>query len=258
MNKWAKATVRLVTKSNYLDRLQEIYPHEDVDRDVDEGTINAIKKAFKARNNSALLNKLLDLEKFPYKDSYVGFLRRDRKAISRNPQTVQRICEKLYEMGIEGVIAGATSPKEANTRRGNQFSDWTRKKFGWLNIEDFRASKSGIYMLDATELEARNFCNTEMGVGISKRPDMVAKSGKKYVIGEAKFLSSTGGNQGRAFEDGMKLATNASGNAFKVFILDGIHWIEKGSEQYRDIEYGTAAVFSALLLENYLNNIPQR
>ncbi|HBE73554.1 MAG TPA: hypothetical protein DDW31_05645 [candidate division Zixibacteria bacterium] len=255
MNKWGQKTLSLVTKEDYLDRLQAIYPHEDVERDVDNETIESIRKAFKTKNNVALLNKLLDLEKFPYKDSYVGFLRKDRAAIKRNPRTVGRICGRLYDMGIEGVINGATSPKEANTRRGNQFQAWTRNAFKWLNKEAFRSSKKGIFMLDTTELEARNFCNTVMGVGISKRPDMVAKCDNNYVIGEAKFLSSTGGNQGRAFDDGIKLANNTSGNAYKVFILDGIHWIETGSDQFHRIEYGNSAVFSALLLAKYLKSI---
>ena len=255
MNKWAKQTLNLIQKQNYLDRLQEIYPHEDKERIVDDKIIKAIRKAFRARDNVVLLNKLLDLEKFPYKDSYVGFLRKDRKAIKRNPHTVERICNKLYEMGIDGVISGATSPKEANTRRSSQFTLWTKNTFKWLKIDDFRVSKIGIFMLDSSELEARNFCNTVMGVGISKRPDMVAKCGRKYVIGEAKFLSSTGGNQGRAFDDGMKLVTNASGTAYKVFILDGIHWIEQGSDQFKRIEYGTSAVFSALFLTKFLRSI---
>jgi hypothetical protein len=197
------------------------------------------------------------LEKFPYKDSYIAFLRKDRTAIERNPQTVRRICNRLYDMGIENVIAGLTKPKEANTRRGNQFRDWTKRQFTRVSIDQFRVSTSGVILLDANEHEARDFCNTEMGVGITKRPDIVAKSGRKYVIGEAKFLSSTGGNQGRAFDDGMALATNNSGSAFKIFILDGIYWIEHGSEQHRRIEYGTAAVFSVLLLKEFLNNVPQ-
>lgn len=257
MNVWATKTVDLITQEDYLDRLQQIYPHEDLERDVDDGAIDSIRESFEEQNNVALLNKLLDLEKFPYKDSYVGFLRKDRDAIERNPITVGRICARLYTMGIDGLISGVTSPKEANTRRGNQFTDWTRSKFSWVNVDRFRRSTSGIVMLDATELAARNFCNTEMGVGISKRPDMVAKSGRKYVIGEAKFLSSTGGNQGRAFDDGMQLATNATGSAFKVFLLDGVHWIERGSEQFHRIEYGTSAVFSALLLQDFLDAVPQ-
>lgn len=46
-------------------------------------------------------------------------------------------------------------------------------------------------------------------------------------------------------------------DAYKVFILDGIHWIERGSEQHRRIKYGSAAIFSVLLLHDYLKSIPQ-
>ncbi|MDP3181820.1 MAG: hypothetical protein Q8M54_03260 [Desulfobaccales bacterium] len=257
MNEWSERTLRLVREHNYLDRLQEIYPHEEGERDVNQALIDAIRESFDARNDNALLNKLLDLEKFPYKDSYVAFLRKDRGAIERNPQTVRRICSRLYEMGLEGIISGITQSKEANTRRGQQFPMWAKDRFRWVDVGSFRRSIKGVVMLDATEKEAMRFCNNEMGVGIAKRPDMVAKSGNKYVIGEAKFLSSTGGNQDRAFEDGITLATNTQGYAFKVFILDGVHWIYTGSGQFKRIEHGTAAIFSALLLEEYFPQVPQ-
>lgn len=255
MNNWGRRTLDLVTNQNYLDELQRVYPHEDAERDVSEETIAEIRRLFSARDNAGLLNALLDLEKFPYKDSYVGFLRRDRAAITRNPETVRRISDRLYSMGIEGVINGATAPKEANQRRGNQFGDWMRATFESVGTDEFRRSTTGIKILNATELEARNFCNTVMGIGISKRPDIVAKAGRHYVVGEAKFLSSTGGNQGRAFDDGMHLATNSTGTAHKVFVLDGIHWIERGSDQYRRIDHSTAAVFSVLLLQEFLNDL---
>ena len=257
MNEWSRRTLHLVETQDYLDKLQEIYPNEEGKRDVEQSVIKSIRQSFEKRDEMTLLSILLDLEKFPYKESYTAFLRKDRTAIQRNPKTVQRILDHLYEMGIERVIGGVTEPKEANTRRGNQFTDWAKGQFTRVSIDQFRSSTSGVMILDASEHEARNFCNTEMGVGITKRPDMVAKSGRKYVIGEAKFLSSTGGNQGRAFDDGMGLATNNSGSAFKIFILDGIHWIEHGSEQHRRIDYGTAAIFSVLLLQEFLNNVPQ-
>jgi len=255
MNEWAIRTLDLVNNQDYLDRLQEVYPHEEGERDVDPDVLDAIKTSFEDGDDETLLDQLLDLEKFPYKDSYIAFLRTDRSAIHRNPETVQRITARLYDMGIEGLIAGITQPKEANTRRGNQFRNWAKDNFDWVSRLEFQASRSGIVMLDASEQEARNFCNTVMGVGISKRPDIVAKAGRNYVVGEAKFLSSTGGNQGRAFDDGMNLATNSSGNAYKIFVLDGIHWIQTGSDQYHRIEYGTAAVFSALLLQDFLDAI---
>lgn len=257
MNEWSRRTLHLVNNQDYLDRLQQVYPHEEGERYIDQNILNSIRQSFEERDDMALLDKLLNLDKFPYKDSYVAFLRTDRSAIERNPQTVQRISDRLYAMGIDNVIEGVTQPKEANTRRGNQFRNWARSHLSWVGIRQFQLSQEGVIMLDSTELEARNFCNTVMGVGISKRPDIVAKSGRRYVIGEAKFLSSTGGNQGRAFDDGMLLATNSSGNAFKVFVLDGIHWIHVGSEQHHRIEYGTAAIFSVLLLQEFLDNVPQ-
>lgn len=257
MNEWSRRTLDMVNNQDCLDRLQQVYPHEEGERDVAPSILASISQSFEDGDDTELLDKLLNLDKFPYKDSYVAFLRTDRGAIVRNPQTVRRICDRLYAMGIDNLIEGVTQPKEANTRRGNQFRYWARGHFNWVDINQFRTSQNGIVMLDATELEARNFCNTVMGVGISKRPDIVAKSGRRYVIGEAKFLSSTGGNQGRAFDDGMLLATNSSGNAFKIFVLDGIHWIQRGSDQYHKIEYGTAAVLSVLLLEEFLENVPQ-
>lgn len=256
MNPWSKKTLNLVNRGDYLDRLMEVYPNESAQREaMQPEALAELRTAFDAKDDQRLLNTLLDLEKFPYKDSYVGFLRRKRDAIARNPKTVNRICRLLYGMGVDSVIDGISMPKEANTRRGSQFRDWAKSTFRWVSAEEFKSSTSGIVLLDANETEARDICNRLMGVGISKRPDLVAKVKRRYVVGEAKFLSSTGGNQGRAFDDGMLLASNTTGTAFKVFILDGVHWIETGSEQYKRIEHGSIPVFSVLLLSDYLRSL---
>ena len=194
----------------------------------------------------------MSVEKFPYKDSYVGFLRKDRDAIQRNPRTVDRIWNRLEDMNEEGIISGVKMPKEANMRRGNQFSSWVKNNFELLDVDEFKRSTGKVVILGATESVAMDFCNKELRAGISKRPDIVAKANNTYVIGEAKFLSSTGGNQGRAFEDGITTASNSNGNAVKIFILDGIHWIETGSEQYLRIKNSTANIFTVLLLKKFL------
>ena len=255
MNNWSQKTIDLVNSKNYLDQLQKIYSHEEGERNVAGNLVNSITESFQKKDCEGLIGKLLDLEKFPYKDSYVGFLRKDRTAIARNPDTVKRICDRLYSMGIDDVISGIKQSKEANTRRGNQFGNWLRTKYNSVGIDEFIKSKSGIVLLEASELEAKDFCNKHLHVGITKRPDIVAKSDKKFIIGEAKFLSSTGGNQGRAFDDGIKLATNSDGSAYKIFILDGVLWIERGSDQYKRIEYSTALIFSVLLLDNFLKEV---
>lgn len=91
MNQWAERTLELINNENYLDRLQEIYAHEEGERNITQTTVEAIKQSFANGDATALLEQLLDLERFLYKDSYVAFLRKDRTAMERNPATLQRI-----------------------------------------------------------------------------------------------------------------------------------------------------------------------
>ena len=74
-------------------------------------------------------------------------------------------------------------------------------------------------------------------------------------VGEAIFLSSLGGNQGRGFDDAIKLAANPSGRAYKAALIDGVVWIEGGSQEYKKIEHTNFYILSALLLEEFLRKI---
>lgn len=255
MNPWSRKTVHLAKKQDYLDRLYAVYPREAEKRMLDPKNLEAIEVSYRKRDRIELLTRLLDLEKFPFKDSYISFLRSDRTAIKRNPKTVKRITDALFQMGFENVKKGILEPKEANTRRGQQFRNWVKQNFRYLGLEDFKKSTVGIVFLDDSEKNILDFCNTELGLGISKRPDFVAKSKGKYVVGEAKFLSSLGGNQGRGFDDAIKLASQASGSAYKVAVIDGVLWIQSGSQEYRKVEYTNVCAFSALLLKDYLSKL---
>lgn len=254
MDAWARKTARLAQTGNYLDRLQEIYPVVPKARVVPERAIQEIEGAFKKRDRVSLLKVLLRLERFPYDESYAKYLRADPNAITRNPRTVERICGILFEMGLEKVITGVTAPKEANTRRGTEFKRWAKENFKFVAPRAFKDSKSGVVFLNAPDTELRNFANSVLGAGLSKRPDFVAKARRKFVIGEAKFLSNAGGNQGRAFTDAMEVAAHPTGTAVKVAVLDGIVWIE-GSSFYRRIEASSVHIFSALLLRDFLHSL---
>jgi putative type II site-specific deoxyribonuclease len=65
-----------------------------------------------------LLELLLEQEVFPIKDSYVAYLRRDRSAIERNPNTVTRIENTIVNMGLVNVLREITRPIEANRQMG--------------------------------------------------------------------------------------------------------------------------------------------
>lgn len=255
MNVWAKKTVKLAQEGDYLDRLHEIYPVEPKPRTIANVKILEIQEAYKRKDKLTLINRLLDLEKFPYKDSYVAFLRRDRTSIQRNPETVNRIFSVLTSMGLPGIIQGITAPKEANTRRGNSFSRWLRNNFSFMDLGDFKKSRKGVVLLSASEKELMHHCNNELEAGLQKRPDVLAKVDEKYVVGEAKFLSDLGGNQGRGFDDAIKVASNPARKAVKISLLDGIVWVESKCGLFQSIKNSSLNVFSALLLRNFLQSL---
>lgn len=255
MNIWSQKTIDFAKTQDYLDQLQLIYPNEEGERDISQSSLDIITRLFNDRDEIGLIHELLALEKFPYKDSYVGFLRKDRTAIARNPVTVKRIVDRLYKMGLEKVLAGITAPKESNQMRGNQFRNWTFSNFESAELEEFERSKKGILILNTSEQKSRDFCALRLGIAFTKRPDLVAKVNDKYVVGEAKFSSESGGNQNAAFKDGIDLAMNSSGRAFKIFVLDGVIWLSKNNAQFNSIVHTNAPVFSAVFLRGFLEGV---
>jgi len=130
----------------------------------------------------------------------------------------------------------------------------TLPNFSFAEVERFKSSRAGILFLDAPEEILRNYANAELGAGLSKRPDFVAKVGRRYVIGEAKFLSDEGGNQRAGFRDAMSVAGQLSGKAAKVAVLDGVVWL-KHTSYYKQLEQSSVYVFSALLLKDFLHSL---
>ena len=78
------------------------------------------------------------------------FLRRDRKAISRNPKTVNRIAGNLYQIGIEKILEKCTAPKETNRQMGSLFKNWIDKNVIGVPIlkspDEFFNSKEDLYI----------------------------------------------------------------------------------------------------------------
>ena len=43
MNEWATRTLDLVNNQDYLDRLQQVYPHEEGEREVNPEVLDSIR-----------------------------------------------------------------------------------------------------------------------------------------------------------------------------------------------------------------------
>lgn len=227
-------------------------------RAVSTEAVAEITAAFHSGDRERLLNTLLDQDRFPFDDSYVGFLREDRAAIRRNPETVARLCRTLRTMGLKKILKGVRAPIVANRRRGQQFKEWAKSQFRYAALKMFERSDRGIVFLQGSDQYLRDYANAKFHAGLRKQPDFVAKVGWTYVVGEAKFLSAEGGEQRGGFQDAVTVAAHPAGGAVKVSVLDGIVWLQSRSGFYQFIKNSSLPVFSALLLKDVLQSLESR
>ncbi|GIV29900.1 MAG: hypothetical protein KatS3mg028_0966 [Bacteroidia bacterium] len=127
MNYWMKLSIEYANQRSYLDDLFRVYPTipEGI-REIDINLWSNVEKAFKKRDNITLISELLKLDLFPIKDSYIAYLRRDKSSIERNPKTINRLCGRIYEMGLNKLFEKCSEPKETNRQIGPLFRQWLK------------------------------------------------------------------------------------------------------------------------------------
>lgn len=259
MNIWTKRSIELARKPGYLDNLSRIYvmninPTRPLTAEIER----KIREAFHARRNKELIHLLIQNEVFPVKDSYVGFLRLNPAAIDQNPITVDRISERLYSLGIEALLKEATRPKETNRQLGHSFKKWLPQlDYPVLDPEDFIRTR-GIAILAGGDAQLAQYARGELGCELSKGIDFVLRKGKKHIIGEAKFLTTPGGEQDRGFDDASNFIKGKSQpNVKRIAVLDGYIWVERKGGLHNKIVANDFDIFSALLLPEYIKKFGQ-
>ena len=256
MNYWTQLSIDFANQRNYLDELFSVYPTipEGI-RDIDGELWEQVEESFEERDNDALLRTLLKMDLFPIKDSYVAYLKRDETAMERNPNTVDRLCGRIYAMGLDKIYEKCSEPKETNRQIGPFFRRWLRK--GVLGVplvplEDFLSSE-GNAILDAGDAQMMQFANEHLNYTHNKGLDFVARFNDQYIIGEAKFLTDFGGHQNAQFNDAIGLV-QTDVDAVTVAILDGVLYIKGRSKMYRAITQDLAQynLMSSLVLREFL------
>ncbi|MDR2622908.1 MAG: restriction endonuclease [Dysgonamonadaceae bacterium] len=257
MNYWTQLSIEYANQRSYLDDLFAVYPTiPDGIREINEEIWSNVEKAFKKKNNDLLIRELLKLDLFPIKDSYIAYLKRDKSAIDRNPRTINRICGRLYEMGIDKIYEQCNEPKETNRQIGPMFKEWLRKKslgIQPVDLETFLADKNDA-ILDGSDQLMMDFAREELNYKHNKGLDFVARFNGKYVIGEAKFLTDFGGHQNAQFADAISTIETPNVKAEKMAVLDGVLYIKGNHKMYKSITetYKSYTIVSALVLRNYL------
>lgn len=258
MNKYLQYSIDYAAQRSYLDDLFKVYPMMPNGlRDVNGEVWRNVESAFDHKDNLKLVESMLKMELFPIKDSYVSYLRHDADALRRNPQTVDRIAGRIYEMGLPEVYKCATAPKETNRQMGACFKDWVMKGvlgLRCLNIGEFLRDRHVNAVLNASDAQMMTFAQEHLNYRREKGLDFVARMNGKYVIGEAKFLTDFGGHQNAQFADAMATLTAPNVNAVQVAILDGVLFIPGGNKLYRTIthEHADKNIMSALVLREFL------
>lgn len=258
-NHWTSLSIDYANQRSYLDDLYRVYPIiPNGIREVDERLMSRIETYYNNRDNKDLIRALLQLDLFPIKDSYVPYLRRDPAAIDRNPQTVNRICGRLYELGFQQVYENCTEPKETNRQIGPMFRTWLNS--GALGIqpvdENTFVHSTGDAILDGTDANLKDFANKFFNYQRQKGLDFVGRFNGKYVIGEAKFISDQGGHQNAQFNDAMDtLLSDVQDEVLKIAIIDGVPYISNRGKLHQTLLSSDKPIMSALVLREYLYSI---
>lgn len=257
MNYWTELSIAYANQRSYLDDLFQVYPTipEGI-RDIDKIRWASIEKAFKKKDNDVLIKELLKLELFPIKDSYIAYLKRDASAIERNPKTINRICGRLYEMGLDKIFERCSEPKETNRQIGPLFRRWANSKALGIQpvlLDEFMSSKKDA-ILNGSDKQLMDFAANELKYKHNKGLDFIARFNEQYVIGEAKFLTDFGGHQNAQFNDAISTIQSKGVKAVKIAILDGVLYIKGNNKMYKDIttKYKDLNIMSSLVLREFL------
>ena len=258
MNYWTKLSIEYANQRSYLDDLFLVYPTiPDWIREVNQKARDDVTIAFNNKDNVKLIESALNLELFPIKDSYVGYLKKDKTAILRNPQTINRICWRLYEMWLDKIYDKSTEPKETNRQMWPMFSNWIKKKSLWIDptisISEFENSTENA-IFSWTDEEKINFAKKHLNYNRNKWLDFLARFNWKYVIWEAKFLSSDWWSQNSDFEDAILTLESKETKAIKIAILDWTPYIKSNSKMHKYITnpYQDYYIMSSLVLRDFL------
>lgn len=261
LNEWVLRSMELFESTPYLDNLLEVYPLETaVPSHLEQRLKRRIISAHQSRRTNELISILQGEVKFPYDEPLAYLIKEVQNCLDANPQQINRIANTLYAMTAEELVIRLESAPKLNTQMGPMFTNWLRTNFQLLNIENFQRSREGIFVLSSSEEEGKNFVNDVLNQNLRKRPDLVAKVNETYIVGEAKWIGRSGGNQNNQVRDVLDFCQDQRGAVIRVGIIDGFPWAtrkinnsiinDKVNVLVQEFPYD---IVSALLLEEYLN-----
>jgi hypothetical protein len=162
-------------------------------------------------------------------------------------------------MGLDKIYERCCEPKETNRQIGPMFKRWIKNKsLGIMPVDlnKFQENDEDAILEGSDEVMA-NFAKHKFGYNNNKGLDFIARFNKKYIIGEAKFLTDFGGHQNAQLNDAFSVLDYPSNSFIKVAILDGVPYIKSNNKMYQTIvnSYSDSNIMSALVLREFLYSL---
>jgi len=264
VNPWVERSIRLAESEGYLDKLSEIYPAERLPRrPLEESEIELIKRLYREQKGEELVRLLLKLTRkkhpFPIEHPYASLIRQKPTLISKNPKVVKKLGDILLSMEVEDIIKGCERPPDINRVMGSAFQNWLRRKFSkdypflaGYQLKIFQ----GPAFFDGKNAAIREFVKSELGIELERGRDFLFKIGDTYVLGEARFLSTSGGSQTRDLQETISFVRKTKrSNLIAIAVIDGIVWYNNTYKRMLSELEKDEPALTALILEDFLKSL---
>jgi len=235
-----------------------------------------INKSFMNKKDKDLVETILSARKksypFPIEHPYASLLgglpnKTKKVLLDKNPKLISTIAKILFAMGFSDVIKGMERPPDINRQMGPVFKQWLKKHFSNKNEYCFTTDllnqpKGKVAFFDGGDKAIDSYVRTVLKVGfpeLSLRRDVLVNVDGLIIVGEARFLSTSGGSQTRDIGNTLEFVRtiNMSNiqNLLAIAIIYGIVWFDTSYRKLIGGEHDSVPVMSALLLEDYIKEV---
>lgn len=272
-NKWTYLSIQKANSVGYLDDLFKIYSFDvlPTPRILSDEVWNQIRDSYMKKDNVSLIKQLLKLERFPINNPYIGFLRKNKKAIKNNATIITKIGSLIQNLGIENLKERCEESKASSRQMGPKFRKWLETenlgvKVVKINSNEFDIDSNFIHsnediILTAGDKKLKSIASDFLGYTGKKGIDFLAKINGSFIIGEAKFITNFGGSQNEQFNDATSLLEmNFSGKEadmkiHKIAILDGVLYLKNAKYNEYFKSHNKYNIMSCLVLKDYIKSL---
>jgi hypothetical protein len=264
-NTWVTKSIKIFAETNYLDKLIEIYPFSWSEaKGIDEDLRRKISLALNREDGQELMKLLLLTDRFPYEEPLWHTLKNAKGAWENNPKQLERIAANLLKMKKQEFFARIDAPPAVHTQLGPKFNNWLAQRYDRVDATTFEASTKGIAVLGGSESIGLSFVKDILRQKLDKRPDLVAKVDTTYILGEAKWVGNSGGNQEKQVNEVLRFCAGSYNNVRRIGIIDGFPWMHEtkkgritGAKEAVMVQETEYPIMSALVLPDYLDYVHQ-